>query len=132
MTVGSLGSDVIFSISDKEVKTISNMSWKSSVSYSVHKLHLRKGLLEYTGEDPEEIEFEAQFSAFLGVNPLAMCENVRRLMKSRTVVPFILGTDVIGSKWVVTDFDVSADSFFQDGTIVAATAKIKIKEYGEE
>ena len=132
MTIGSLGSSVVFSVSDKEVKTITNMSWKTSVSYSVHKLHLRKGLLEYTGENPDEIEFDATFSAFLGVNPLAMCENVRKLMKSRSIVPFILGTDVIGSKWVVTDFDVSADSFFQDGTIMSVNAKIKIKEYAEE
>jgi len=58
VNVCSLGG-VVFSVSEKTVKTIKNLSWKTSASYAAHKLHGRKGIIEYTGTEPDEIEFEA-------------------------------------------------------------------------
>lgn len=130
MTVGSLG-DVVFSVSDKKVKTIQSMSWKIAISYAEHKMHRKKSLLEYTGQSPEEIDISADFSAFLGVNPLKMINQLKKLAVNRTVVPFVLGTDVIMPACVITDISPSTDMFFMDGTMIKATVKIKIKEYGE-
>ena len=131
MNVCSLGG-VVFSVSEKTVKTIKNLSWKTSASYAAHKLHGRKGIIEYTGTEPDEIEFEADFSAFLGVNPLKMLNRLRKLVTDHNVVQLIVGTDTIGGNWVVTNVDASSDSFYMDGTMLAISAKIKIKEYPEE
>lgn len=131
MTVGSLG-DVVFSVSAEAVRTIKNLSWKISANYSVHKMHGRKGILEFTGQDPDEIEFEADVFASLGVNPMEMIDNLRGLIDDHSAVKLVLGTDVIGSSWVVTDLEISAEQFFQDGTMMSASFKIKIKECVEE
>lgn len=130
MTVGSLG-DVVFYVNDKHVKTIQSMSWKIAISYSEHKMHRKKSLLEYTGQSPEEIEISADFSAFLGVNPLKQIKKLKKQAVNRSVVPFVLGTDVIMSACVITDISPAADMFYLDGTMIKATVKIKIKEYGE-
>lgn len=131
MTVGSLG-DAVFSVSNETVQTISNLSWKISVNYATHKMHGRKSLLEYTGQEPDEIEFEAMVSAALGVNPMEMLERLREIAESHTAVKFVLGTEVIGTNWVITDLELSAEQFFQDGAITMATIKIKIEESVDE
>lgn len=130
MTVGSLG-DVVFSVSDKKVKTIQSMNWKIAVNYAEHKMHRKRSLLEYTGRSPEEIEISADFSAFLGVNPLKQIKKLKEQAIKRTVVPFVLGTDVIMPACVITDISPASDAFYMDGTMIKATVKIKIKEYGE-
>lgn len=131
MTVGSLGS-AVFYVTNKSVKTINSMSWKKKYNYSVHKMHGRKGILEYTGMDPDEIEIEVKASAFLGVRPLDVMNELNSMAAAHAVVPFVLGTDVIGTSWVITDIQASPDIFFLDGTLISAPFKIKIKEYGEE
>jgi hypothetical protein len=45
-------------------------------------------------------------------------------------VPLVLGTDVIGTKWVITNIDPATDKFYMDGTLVSTKIKVKIKEYG--
>ena len=131
MTVASLGG-VVFSVSDKTIRTIKSLSWKTSANYSAHKMHGRKSVLEYTGMEPDEIEFEADFSAFLGVNPMDMFTKLKKLVTAHKAVTFVIGTDVIGDSWIVTNVDGSADSFYKDGAVLAMGVKIKIKEYPEE
>ena len=131
MTVGSLGS-AVFYVTDKSVKTINSMSWKKKYNYSVHKMHGRKGILEYTGMDPDEIDLEVKVSAFLGVRPLDVMNELNNMAASSAVIPFVLGTDVIGTSWVITELHASPDFFYLDGTLISAPFKIKIKEYGEE
>lgn len=130
MMTGSLGS-VVFSISRKKVKTIKSLVWKKSYSYSEHKLYGKKSLLEFTGISPDEIEIEMEITAFLGVRPLKMLDELAKMAEKHQVVPLVLGTDVIGSKWVITGIENSTERFFMDGTLVSAKLKVKIKEYGE-
>lgn len=131
MTIGSLGS-VVFRVSTQAIKTIKTLSWKTAINYSVHKMHGRKGLLEYTGQDPDEIEFEADVSALLGVNPLDMIKELRSMAVNHAPVKFLLGTEIIGTSWVITDVQVSSEQFFQDGAMLSASLQITIKEYTEE
>ena len=131
MTLGTLGS-VVFKVSSKTVTTISSMSWKKQFNYSTHKMHRKKGILEYTGQDPDEIELDVEVSAVLGVNPLELLHTLNKMAEKRAVVSFILGTDVIGTSWVITSIHVVSDRYFKDGTMLSAELKIKIKEYGEE
>ena len=130
MTTGSLG-QVVFSINQKKIQTIKSLVWKKQYSYSTHKRYGKKTLLEFTGIEPDEIEIEMEISAFLGVRPLQMLEDLAAMAKKHQVVPLILGTDVIGTKWVITNIEDSTDKFYMDGTLVSAKIKVKIKEYGE-
>lgn len=130
MTVGSLG-DVVFSVSRKKVRTIQSASMKTAIAYAEHKMYGRKSILEYTGQSPDEIELSAEFNAFLGVNPMKQVKKLKKMAASRSVVPFILGTDVILSACVITDISSMTDVFYMDGTMIKASMKVKIKEYGE-
>ena len=131
MITGTLGS-VVFKMSSKQAKTIKSLSWKKSYGYSEHKRYGKNSLLEYTGRAPDDLEFEMEISAFLGVRPLKMLNDLAAIAKKHQVVTFVLGTDVIGTKWVITNIENTTERFFMDGTLVSAKLKVKIKEYGEE
>ena len=131
MITGTLG-NVVFSISRKKVQTIKSLVWKKSYSYGTHKRYGKKALLEFTGIDPDEIELEMEISAFLGVQPLKMIKDLASIGNNHQVVKLVLGTDVIGTKWVITNIEDATDCFYMDGTLVSAKIKVKIKEHGEE
>lgn len=129
MTVGSLG-DVLFYVNDGEVRTIKEASWRQKANYSTHKILGKRTLLEYTGMDASEISLTVTVSVFLGSDPLISISAVSTLLESGDVVPLILGTDVIGTGWVVTDLETKMNYFGKDGTLYQAELTIKIKEYG--
>ena len=47
MIVGALG-DVVFSVSSRTLKTISNFVWSGSARYATHDLHAGNSISEYT------------------------------------------------------------------------------------
>ena len=129
MTVASLG-DVAFYVSDGTVQTIKSVTWKTSANYAVHNLHARQAALEFVGMNPQELELQCEASIFLGCDPMVLITNLHAMLNSQSVVPFILGTDIIGSRWVITDISDAIDRMFQDGTMLSAKITIKIKQYG--
>ena len=129
MITGTLGK-VVFRIEKKKVQTIKSMTWKKQFSYGTHKLYGKKALLEFTGIEPDEIELEMEITAFLGVRPLKMIKSLAAIAEKHEAVPLVLGTDVIGTKWVITNIEPATDRFYMDGTLVSAKIKVKIKEYG--
>ncbi len=129
MIVASLGNSVFFEVSESTAQMIQALTWSSSANYSVHKLASRKGIIEFTGTNPEEITFEVELSAFLGTNPKKML-NAMTIMHDRGIHGiFILGTDQIGSNpWVIASIDREAEYYYRDGTVLAYKVKIKLME----
>lgn len=60
MIVGALG-DVVFSVSSRTLKTISNFVWSGSARYATHDLHAGNSISEYTGTDLAKITFDIRF-----------------------------------------------------------------------
>lgn len=131
MTVGSLG-EIIFFVNDRSVRTIREASWKFRAAYGTHKMHNARTKLEFTGLDSQEIDFTVEASAFLGVDPMETIQSLNMLIEAHTVVQFMLGTDVIGSNWVLTEATYKLGRFWKDGTLLQATIQLKIKEYGDD
>lgn len=131
MTIGCLG-EVYFTVSSEMVMTLTDIGMDKSISYGSHKVHGGKTLLEYTGSDPDDISFEIELSAFMGVNPSEMIEQLDDMAESGSAVSFVLGTKVYGSGlWVITDISKSFDHIYKDGELMSAKLKLKLKEYAE-
>lgn len=129
MTTGMLGSDITFKVTNKTLRTISNLSRSNKANYATHKLINKKGILEYTGIDPEEIQFEAIFSAWMGENPETWRKKLYTLLQNGRAVTFVLGTRPIGTRWVVESLSFSTGVFWKDGTPGEYRATISLKEY---
>ena len=109
MKTGMLG-DVPFEVTDKTCRTIRNLSRSNKANYSTHKLVAKKGILEYTGVDPEVISFEVYYSAWLGSNPETWRKKLVKLLEKGKALTFVLG---------------SADPLFTNGKPFTSTFWLK-------
>ena len=66
--IGCLG-DIAFTVSASVVRTLDNFQWSGSARYAAHQRHLGRGLLEFTGMDPDKISFDMTLSTQLGASP---------------------------------------------------------------
>lgn len=128
MKTGMLG-DVTFEVTDRTFRTISNLSRSNKANYSTHKLVAKKGILEFTGVDPETISFDVLFSAWLGENPETWRKKLTKLLEKGKAVVFVLGTSPIGTQWVIESLSFNTELFYKDGTPAEYKASISLKEY---
>ena len=127
--IGSFG-DLVFSVSDRTVKTFDGMSWDFSADYATHDRHIKADLLEYMGPGIEGISFSMVLSAFLGVNPLKEIKKLREMVKEGHAERLVIGGKVYGSyKWVMQKGTVDFQRFDNKGNLWAAKIKVTLKEY---
>ena len=128
MMIGSLG-DIPFYVAADESALLSGLSWSSGARYAEHTRHGETDMLEYVGNNPDQISFDIKLSAFLGVNPSRVLERLRTIHKEHKAVKFALGTLPIPGHWVLSDMDVSLEHFHKDGTLLSADVQVKLQEY---
>lgn len=127
--IGSFG-DLVFSVSDRTVKTFDGMSWDFSADYATHDRHIKADLLEYMGPGIEGISFSMVLSAFLGVNPLKEIKKLREMVKEGHAERLVIGGKVYGSyKWVMQKGTVDFQRFDNTGNLLTAKVKVTLKEY---
>ena len=68
MRIGTLG-NLLFQASSNLVHTIGSLQTSGSARYSTHQRHLGRGLVEFTGSEPDEITISVTLSRWLGVEP---------------------------------------------------------------
>ena len=127
MITGMLG-DVTFEVSNETYRTIKNLSRSNKASFATHKLVAKKGIIEFTGVDPEVITFEALFSAWFGENPEIWRKKLTNMMEKGKSVIFVLGTWPLRNRWVIESLDFKTELFYKDGTPGEYKATIGLKE----
>lgn len=128
MKVGSLG-DVAFTVSAKKWQTYENMEYKTEAKYATHSRHMKKGLLELTGFEPDTLSFDMTLSAFFGINPYKTLKKLEQMKNKGKVVKLVIGKKVIGKKWVVTDISEKFGYTYKDGTVISFDVNVNLKEY---
>ena len=129
--IGSFG-DVVFSVSDRTVKTFNEMSWKFGANYATHDRHLQEDLLEFLGPTPDSISFTMVFSVFRGVKPYKEVKRLREMVKNGEAGRLVIGGKVYGSyKWVATDGTAELERYDNKGNLWAATVKMTLQEYAK-
>lgn len=130
MRIGALG-NIPFYVSDGAMQTVTDVQWRSGARFAEHERHGQKDLLEKVGAEADEISFSMQLSAFLGVNPVTILDQLNAMMTSGEPHRLVLGTKTVGKLWVITDLDRALERFYKDGDLLEATVDVKMKEYEE-
>lgn len=128
MMVGALG-NIPFYVTSSESMMLSGLTWSSGARYAEHVRHAHTDMLEYVGDNPDQISFEVKLSAFLGVNPTRMIDSLRTLKNNHKAVKFTLGTLPVPGVWVLSDMEIGLEYFHKDGTLLSADVKVTLKEY---
>ncbi len=127
--IGAFG-NLVFSVSDKTIKTFDNMKWDFSAKYATHDRHIMTDLLEYQGPEIETISFGIEFSAFLGVDPMKEIKKLREMVRNGYIGRLVIGSTIYGSyKWVIQKGTIGLQYFDQNGKLLSAKADVILKEY---
>lgn len=130
MKVGSLGG-IPFTVSDSQIQTISNgASWAGSAEITAHKVHNGNAVTEFTGLGADTIDLKIKLSAFLGVNPMSLIDQVWAYERSGTALPLILGDKAYGKyRWLIRSHQITMQRHDNRGNLIEATVSLKLVEY---
>ena len=129
MKIGCLG-DIIFEVSDREIKTIRDASWSGSASISTHRRHLGDALQEFIGADPDSFEFKIRISRFLGADPLSDIAKLSEYERKGLAVTLTIGKQCYGKyKWLVKKHTVSFEHYDKTGNLIGADISVSLTEY---
>lgn len=129
MRVGSFGS-VVFSVSPRKIETFKNLKRSGSVSFSEHKRHNGKSILEFTGINSEDISFSVTLSTELGIDVEKEIEKIIDIEKKGTAQYLVIGKKIYG-KFVLTKHSVTYKFHDKRGTPVVAELSLTLKEYNK-
>ena len=128
--IGTLG-DIVFSVSQKTVKTFEDLKIDSKTNYAKLTRHNKKPLLEFQYNDIDTASFSIYLSAFLGVNPLSMQDKIDKYRKQGKILSLVIGGKKYGTKWVITSHSKDYQKFDTKGNLLIAKSTISIEEYPE-
>lgn len=130
--MGAGGDDegVVFQVSRDTVRTLSNWTWSGSARWATHERHDDNALTEFEGVDPDQIAFEVQLTAELGVNPMDELVRIWTYERKGTAVALTIGEHCYGKyRWSVLSHSTSMEVTDVDGNLYSATVKVKLQEY---
>lgn len=129
MQIGCLG-DIVFTVSDSVVRTISNLKETGSAQYSTHQRHGGNALTEFVGIDPDKITFDITLDAYLGVSPSNDISKLWSYERNGTAVSLVIGNTAFGKyRWNVLTHTMSATHYDKWGDITVATVSVTLQEY---
>ena len=132
MKIGTLG-EIIFEVSRETIMTLSKFSRTKSASLQTHNVHLKTGLVEFTGSSPETISFNIKASKYLGADPHDTYLMLREYMSNGTAVPFIVGNVIFGSyRWVVSKCKATYNYYDKKGNVTDMDISVTLTEYRKE
>ena len=127
--IGCLG-DIAFTVSASVVRTLDNFQWSGSARYAAHQRHLGRGLLEFTGVDPDKISFDMTLSTQLGASPAREISKIAKYESKGRTLPLIIGSKAYGTyRWVITGHSVKAKTFDRRGNLSVVVVSVNLQEY---
>ncbi len=127
--IGCLG-DIAFTVSSSVVRTLDNFQWSGSARYAAHQRHLGRGLLEFTGVDPDKISFDMTLSVQLGASPSREISKIAKYESKGRTLPLTIGSKAYGTyRWVITGHSVKAKTFDRRGNLSVVVVSVNLQEY---
>ena len=127
--IGCLG-DIAFTVSSSVVRTLDNFQWSGSARYAAHQRHLGRGLLEFTGMDPDKISFDMTLSTQLGASPYREISKIAKYESKGRTLPLTIGSKAYGTyRWVITGHSVKAKTFDRRGNLSVVVVSVNLQEY---
>lgn len=130
MIVGCLG-DVVFKVSEDEIKTIRDAQWSGKGGWQQHKRHMKMPLPEFVGPELDSFKFNIRISAYLGVRDVI--DEIATLLsyeREGKILPLFLGEKIYGRyRWTLNSHTVKMEHTDRAGNLTDADLSITLTEY---
>lgn len=130
MVIGTLGSKIVFEVSDETALILQEMTREISGRWATHETMGTKPKAEYLGPGLQSMNLTIYLSASLGVRPRSVLEAVEGMVETGMAEYLIIGNKPIGKN----PFRLIASSetwatIFSRGELAKATLAITLEEY---
>lgn len=128
--IGSLDGVVFKVSSPKNVMTLDGFSRSAKARLATHTVIAEKPLTEFLGPDMQTLSFSIKLNAYRGVNPRKEMDKLFEYCEKGRVCTFVLGGKPVGKgKWLIESVKEGVDLFDFDGSVLASTADLTLREY---
>ena len=130
MAVGSLGNSILFTVSDQQVLTFSNMTRETAGRWASHEAMGVKPKAEFLGPGCQKVTLDIQLSGSLGVRPRRVLEAIEAMVESGAAEYLIIGTRPVGrNPFRVTGSSETWDTIYSGGELARAKVSLTLEEY---
>lgn len=130
MIIGSLGSKVIFEVSDETVMTLNNLTKDVSGNWAKHEIIGGKAKSEFIGPNLQAIKFTIHLNAMLGVRPVNVMDTLEKMVDQGEHEILAIGCRKIGSHtWKINSISETYKTILNKGEILSADVDLNLEEY---
>ena len=128
--IGTLGSSIIFEVSDDVILTLRNMKREVTGRWTEHETMGEKPKAEFLGAGLQTVSFDIQLSATLGVRPRAVMESIEAMVENGTAEYLIIGNKPVGrNPFCLLSSSEEWNTIYNGGQLVRAMVSISLGEY---
>lgn len=128
--IGTLGPNLIFTVSDDYVLTFSGMTRDLSSRWATHETPGVKPRAEFLGPGLQSVSLPITLSSNLGVKPREMLERVEQMVETGDTEYLILGCRPVGkNRFRVTGSSETWDVIYNQGELARAKLTLTLEEY---
>lgn len=128
--IGTWGSKVKFSVSEKKQFTFQNMKRSSSGRWAAHNIVGKRPKTEFLGPGMDEITMDVILSADMGVNPRKAMKKFRFACKKGEVHYLRINSKkVCRNKMAISAVSESWDDIWNKGELVKSVVTVTFSEY---
>lgn len=130
MTIGTLGSRIVFEVSDETALILQEMTREISGRWAIHETMGAKPKAEFLGPGLQTISLTIHLSAALGVKPRRILDMVERMVERGSAEYLVIGGRLVGRRpFRVTGSSEAWDKVYSRGELAKATLTISLEEY---
>ena len=128
--IGTLGTDLVFTVSDNYVFTFAGMTRDVSSRWATHETPGVKPRAEFLGPGLQSVSLPITLSSNLGVKPREMLERVEQMVETGDTEYLILGYRPVGkNRFRVTASSEIWDVIYNQGELARAKLTLTLEEY---
>ncbi len=130
MAIGSWGSKIVFTVSDRKVLTFRDMTRTISADWATHSRIGLKDQVEYLRPALQKLTFTMELNALLGVRPRAMLDKLAACAEKGLVYPMVVGGRRVGkNRWRITNLSEAWETVLDRGELIQAKVTVTMEEY---
>ena len=125
MTIGTLGRNIVFEVSDETALILQEMTRETSGRWAIHETMGAKPKAEFLGPGLQAVNLTIYLSAGLGVRPRSVLEAVEGMVEY-----LVIGNRPVGKNpFRLTGSSETWSTIFSRGELVKAALSITLEEY---
>jgi phage protein U len=130
MAIGTLGTSIVFEVTDEKVMTFTEMNRTVTGNWASHAVIGQKPKSEFLGAALQTITFNIVLNAALGVRPRAILDAIAKMVEAGAAEYFVVGSAPVGKNpWKITSVSETWNTILNKGELMKASLSLSLEEY---